>query len=117
MPVSKEFIRAWRAWLHAPFPYSNKYVQRQSVPTEKVEHDLDHMDTYLYGMGLDVIGGRVSEYAEIAARDLAELDRLGAELEGCDVAEGEKEIFRTHIKVMRTLLEEIKNLGSEKAAI
>jgi hypothetical protein len=117
MPVSKEFIQAWRAWRHAPFPYSNKYLQRQSVPTERIEHDLDHMDTYLYGMGLDVIGGRESEYAEIAVRDLAELDRIDAELKSCDVAEDEKEIFRAHMQLMRTLLEEIKNLGSGKGAI
>jgi len=117
MPVSKEFIRAWRTWRHAPSPYSNKYVLRQSVPTDKIEHDLDHMESYLYGMGLDAIGGRASEYTEIAARDLAKLDRIGAELESCDVDESGKEIFRAHMQVMRTLLEEIKKLGSGEAAI
>ena len=117
MPVSKEFIQAWRAWRHAPSPYSNKYVLRQSVATGNVEHDLDHMESYFYGIGLNVIEGRVSEYAQIAAGDLADLDRISAELEGCDVDEGEKEVFRAHIKVVRGVLEEIRKLGSGSGAI
>lgn len=117
MPLSKGFIRAWRAWQHAPPPYSNKYVLRQSVATGRVEHDLDHMESYLYGIGLDAIGGRSYEYGEIASRELADLERISSELEGCDVAESEKEIFRKHIGIVRAVWLEVQKLGSGNGAI
>ena len=117
MRVSKEFIRAWRAWQRAPSPYSNKYVLRQSVATSKVEHDLDHMESYLYAVGLDAIEGKVYEYAEIAPRELGDLDKISAELESCTVAEGEKEKFRAQIRVVRAVWEEMRKLGSGNGAI
>jgi hypothetical protein len=117
MPVSKDFIRAWRAWQHAPSPYSNKYVQRQSVTTGQVEHDLDHMESYLYGIGLDAIEGKSYEYGEIAGRELSDLERISSELESCGVAESEKEIFRKHIGLVRTVWLEVQKLGSGNGAI
>jgi hypothetical protein len=117
MSVSKEFIQAWRTWQHAPSPYSNKYVLRQSVTTGKVEHDLDHMESYLYGIGLDAIEGKTYDYAEIAGRELSDLERISSDLESCDVAEGEKEIFRRHIDIVRAMWLEIQKLGSGNGAI
>ncbi|MDQ3649273.1 MAG: hypothetical protein M3458_03125 [Acidobacteriota bacterium] len=117
MRVSKEFTRAWHAWLHAPSPYSSAYLLRKEITTGKVEHDLDHLESYLYSIGLAAIEGREYEYAEIAARDLAELSKINAELEGYDVVEGEKELFRSHIRVVRVLLEELGKLGSGNGAI
>jgi hypothetical protein len=115
--MSRDFIRAWYAWRHAPSPYSDAYLLRKEVASGRVEHDLDHMESYLYSLGLAAIEGKNYEYAEVAARDLAELDRISEELEGCDVTEGEKELFRSHIRVVRAVLEEIRKLGSGISAI
>jgi hypothetical protein len=111
MPVSKEFIRAWRVWQHTPSPHSNQYLLRKPVSTGKVEHDLSHMESYLYGVGLDVIGGKNYEYAEIAGRELADIERISSELEECDVAESEKAIFREHIGIVSAVWQAMKNLG------
>ena len=111
MPVSKEFIRAWRAWRHAPSPYSTEYVQRQSVASGIVEHDLDHMESYLYGIGLAALEGKTCDYAEIAGRELSDLERISSQLESCGVAGDEKEIFQQHISRVRAVWLEIENLG------
>ena|SRR5947209_5989537 len=117
MPVSNEFIRAWRAWQHASSPHSNQYLMRKSVATGKVEHDLDHMESYLYAMGLDAIEGKNYEYAEIASRELSDLERISLELESCDIRESDKEIFRQHIGVIRAVWLEMQRLASGDGAI
>jgi hypothetical protein len=117
MPVSKEFIRAWRAWQHAPSPHSNQYLLRKSVSTGKVEHDLDHMESYLYAMGLDAIEGKIYEYADIASRELSDLERISAELESCEIAESAKERFRQHIGIIRAVWLEMQRLGAGDGAI
>jgi hypothetical protein len=116
MKVPIEFIRAWRTWRHSSSPYSNDYLLNKDVATGKVEHDLDHMESYLYGIGLDVIEGKDYEYAEIAGRELSDLERIGSELESCDVAESEKEIFRKHIGIVRAVWLEIQKFGNEHGA-
>ena len=75
----------------------------KDVATGRVEHDLDHMESYLYGIGLDVTEGKVYEYAKIASRGLSDLERISSELERCGVAESEKEIFREHIGIVRAV--------------
>ena len=117
MPLSKEFIRAWRAWQHAPSPYPNKHALRQPVATGQVEHDLAHMESYLYGIGLDAIEGKSHGYIEIAGRELSDLERISSELESCDVAAGEKEILREHIGIVRAVWLEMQKLGSGNGAI
>ena len=104
-------------WRHSSSPYSNAYLLNKDVATGKVEHDLDHMESYLYGIGLDAIEGKVYGYAEIAGRELSDLERISSELESCDVAESEKEIFRKHIGVIHAVWLEIQKLGSDNGAI
>ena len=117
MRVSNEFIRAWRAWRHSSSPYSNAYFLNKDVATGRVEHDLDHMESYLYGIGLDAIEGKSYEYGEIVIRELSDLERISSELEDCDVAESEKEIFRKHIGIIRAVWLEVQKLGSGNGAI
>jgi hypothetical protein len=75
------------------------------------------MESYLYGIGLEAIEGKDYEYAEIAGRELSDLERIASELESCDVAEGEKEIFRKHIGIVRAVWLEIQKLGDGDDAI
>jgi hypothetical protein len=67
--ASKDFIRAWHTWRHSHSSYSNAYLVNKDVSTGKVEHALDHMESYLYSIGLGAIEGKGYEYAEIAGRD------------------------------------------------
>lgn len=112
MQVSKEFIRAWHTWRRSASPYSNDYLLNKHVPTGKVEHDLDHMESYLYGIGLGAIEGKDYEYAKIAYHELSDLERIFLELENCDATENDKEIFRKHIGIVRNVWLEVQKFSS-----
>jgi hypothetical protein len=102
MPVSKEFILAWQKWLKFRSSYSTNHSLRRSVMSEVVL-DLDHIESYLYGIGLSVIEGKNYKYAEIASRELSELQKISAGIERCDISENDKEIFRQHIDAVNAV--------------
>ena len=112
MRVSKEFIRAWYTWRHSSASYTNDYLLNKEVATYAVEHDLDHMESYLYGVGLGAIEGKNYDFADVAGRELSDLERISAELDACDAAESEKERFRNHIGIVRAVWLEIQKLCS-----
>jgi membrane carboxypeptidase/penicillin-binding protein len=90
---------------------------RKPVSTGKVEHDLSHMESHLYTIGLAAIEGKDYEYAEIANRELSDLERIGSELESCNIADSDKEIFQQHIGVIRAVWLEMQKLGSSSGTI
>ncbi len=117
MPPTQTFIRAWRAWLHSDAPSENFRLRRANAPTYGVELDLDHLHSRLYSLGSAVIEGKSWDYAKFAAEELADLDRIVLELEGCDVPEGEKESFKSYVSIAWSLLREIKNPFSSNGAV
>ena len=117
MSPTQEFIRAWHAWRHSNAPSENFRVRRANAPTYGVELDLDHLNSRLYSLGSAVIEGKGWGYSKFADEALADLDRIGLELEGCHVPEGEKEAFRSYVSVARSLLKEMKNPFSANGAV
>ena len=117
MSPTQTFIRAWRAWSHSHLPSENSRLGRAAAPTYGVELDLDHVHSRLYSLGSAAIEGKGWDYEKLAAEGLADLGRIGVELEACSVAEGEKESFRSYISAARSLLEEMKNPFSANGAV
>jgi hypothetical protein len=111
MPLPRSFIRAWHEWRHAVCPLSNDYVQNRDSPCFSVEHDLDHMDSWLYCIGNSVIEGKVYEYNQIASEALGELNGISALLEKCDIPENEKKEFQEYILIVRKLWKEIYKIS------
>ncbi len=111
MPLPRSFIRAWYEWRHAVCPLSNDYLQNRESPCFSVEHDLDHMDDWLYSIGHSLIEGKDYEYNQIASEGLVELGEICALLEKCDISENEKEEFQKYILIVRKLWEEIYKIS------
>lgn len=112
MATSGDFVRAWREWLRVETPIENSRHRRFDAPTYEVEVALDHLDSYLYSLGLAVIDGRDLELAKLTSEELSELDRLGCELESLVLTTREKRRFVESIAADRALLLEIRKLAS-----
>jgi hypothetical protein len=110
MPVTNEFIKAWRTWQHSASPYSPQ-------STREIEHDLSHMESYLYAIGLDAIAGKSLGYSEIAHRELSELNAVSLQLEASGIAAPGKEILRDHVALIRAVWLEIQKLDNPSGAI
>jgi hypothetical protein len=117
MAMTKSFITAWHAWLHADEPITNSRQRRFNAPTYEIEVALDHVASYVYGLGLDAIEGKNLDYAKLAVEELLELDKVVAELEKCEVGEKEKEEFMRYIVLTGSLLEEIARLFVSQNAV
>jgi hypothetical protein len=109
MATSNEFIRAWYNWRRAATPRIKS--DANLLPFAKVIHDLEHMSSYVYSVGLNAISGVTSDYANIARREIADLDRIESLLGNCSITATEKKEFTEYICVVRRLLEEIGNVS------
>jgi len=107
MYPTQTFIRAWRTWLHSAVPSENFHRGRANAPTYRVELDLDHLHSRLYSLGSAVIAGKSWDYAKLVAEELADLDRIGSDLEACTVPEEEKDVFRSYVLLARSVLAEM----------
>jgi hypothetical protein len=113
MPLPKSFILTWRAWRNAPSPYSNSYKNRHPAPSYNVELVLNHIESYLYGIGDRVIAGNTSNATGIAAQELVRLDQLETELDRLDLNFAHKQQLKTKMMLVRSVWEEIRALPSE----
>jgi hypothetical protein len=110
MKLSKEFIKAWRAWNRiSEVPISGRDY-RNAPSLKSIIDELAHLDTYIYSLGSSVISGSSGQVMEIAISDISTLDRLEAELSKCDVSEETKSALETYIKTTHALLNEITKL-------
>jgi hypothetical protein len=105
--VSREFVRAWRTWQRTPPPVENFRLGADEMPTWQIEGDLDHLCTWIYGLGTALFEGRRCNFARMAAEDLGELWRIELEVERLPVSEKEKRKYRKYIALTRLLLDEI----------
>jgi hypothetical protein len=55
-------------------------------------------------LGSGVIEGKELDFAKLASDELVELDRIRVEVEGCEVAEPEREKLRNYIAATQSLL-------------
>ncbi len=113
MSLSKSFILAWRAWLHAPAPYSNAYRNGRQGPCYDVELALDHMESQLYMVGQNIIAGQRIDLTNIEDHELAEVTRLGEALDRCAIPDIRQQALQAHIALVRTLWEKIQRLPSD----
>ena len=113
--LTKEFIRSWYEWQHAPVPVSNFRLRRTSAPTYDIECALDHLASSVYSLGSGVIGRARWDPAELASRLILELDGIDSELESCTISEASKHTFREYMSITRTLLQELVTSSSERA--
>ena len=109
MGMTKSFITAWRAWHLADEPIANSRQRRFNAPTYEIEVALDHVASYVYGLGLYAIEGKNLDYGKLALEELLELDKVVVELERCEAADREKEELMQYI-VLTGLIYEHGNL-------
>lgn len=105
--VSREFVRAWRIWQHTPPPVDNFRRGYDETATWHIECDLDHLCTWIFGLGTALLENRKCSFGQMAKEDLGELWRIELELERLPVPEKEKRKFRKYIGLTRLLLDEI----------
>ena len=117
MSPTQTFIRAWRTWLHSEVPSENFHRGRANTPTYNFGLELDHLHSRLHSLGSAFIEGKSWDYAKLATDELADLDRIGLDLEGCPVPEGEKDFFRNYISLARSLLTEMTTAFSVNGAV
>jgi hypothetical protein len=108
--LSKALVRAWYVWQHSPEPVSSFRHRRIDAPTYGIEHDLDHLASNVYSLGSAAIGRETCDYHQRASEELAEIDRISAELDSCAIPETEKSKLAEYISVTRSLLQELKRL-------
>lgn len=113
MKVSKEFIKAWRAWNRITEVPVRKSDYRTDSSLREILVEFDHLDSYTYSLGLGVISGSIIGTAKIAADDIITIDRLAAEIQKCNISEATRTYLETYIKATRILLEEVTRLPQE----
>jgi hypothetical protein len=113
MKISKEFIKAWRAWNRITEVPVRKSDYRNAPLLKGIIDELDHLNSYTYSLGLGVISGNTTGKAKIAADDIATIDRLAAEIEECNISEETRAYLEMHVKTTRALLEEMTKLPQE----
>jgi hypothetical protein len=113
MKISKEFIKAWRAWNHITKVPIRKSDYRNAPSLRGIIDELDHLNSYIYSLGLGVISGNTIGKAKIATDDIVTIDRLAAEIEKCNISEEARSDLEIYIKATRALLEEISQLSQE----
>ena len=109
--LPRDFIRAWQAWVYDEGLFDNFRLRRTHAPTYMIEHDLDHMASHLYAVGLNVIAHDLRSAPEYAVEELGALAAIETELNACPVAEAEKVGLRNFISATRSLLQEIAKLS------
>lgn len=103
MAVTGEFVTAWRNWQQSIAPYAQD-------SSREIEYELSHMDSNLYGMGVDAIAGKRLPFGEIARRELSDLDALIVRLDNLERSDNDKEALRKHMRVIRSVWSAIENL-------
>ena len=111
MTVSKKFIRTWHTWQHIPEIKVNLRRYPRDARIRGIIDELDHLHSYVYGLGLDVIAGNIEGKAQYAAEELASLRRLSSELNTCDLLESERQELKSYIEMTRSLLNEMTKLS------
>lgn len=106
-PISREFLRAWQVWQNTPPPTKNFRMGADEAPTWQIECDLDHLSTWIFGLGTALLEGRKCNLARMATEDRAELWRIELELERVSIPEKYKRGYRKYIALTRWLLEEV----------
>lgn len=112
MPLPKTFIHAWYIWIHTCAPYENARLKRHQVPTYEIEIELDHLDSFLYRIGQDIINRKDIDFSQAAQAELVRLRSYQAAIEKCEMNEKRQEIFRKYFDDTKNLLEEVIKLGS-----
>ena len=113
MKISKEFIKAWRAWIDITEVPISKSDYRNEASLNRIIDELEHLDTYTYTLGSGIISGNSSGAAEVARGDIMTIDRLAAEIETCNISEHARARLEIYIKATRALLDEITRLPQE----
>ncbi len=109
MPLPKSLIQAWAAWQQADAPIANSRLRRHMATTYEIEVQLDHLNSYLYTMGLNIIGGNSSlNYAKQIDQELVELNAIKMAIEKCEIPVNEKLAFTDYVAVTEKLYQEIK---------
>ena len=109
--LSSDFIKAWRAWLRRPAPTTNFSNGRTDSPAYGIELQLDHSVSYVHGLVTNFIGGKEFDYRNLAAKELAELEELRAEVNRSELDDEEKEKYFSHLAEMTLILEEVERTG------
>jgi CO dehydrogenase/acetyl-CoA synthase beta subunit len=107
MATSKSFTQAWFEWQRSAAPIANFRLERTNAPTYRIEHDLDHLTSYVHALGLKALGNETVDFANLASQEFAELERISGELDRCSISEGEKKPFAAYISATRRVLEEL----------
>ena len=110
MPLPQEFVQAWYSWRHASTP-SISDKEKGNPIIGRIVYDLEHMASYLYSFGTQVIAQQNVDYTQLAP-ELSDLESIGSKVEDCQMLEEKKEEFRHYIKVLRHLLEEMAKLDA-----
>jgi hypothetical protein len=112
MTKHKGLARAWYNWQHTALPVSNFRQGRVNAPTYKIEHDLDHLNSYLYGLGIEAISGKEIDYSKLVTQEITLLENIGKELEECEISASEKTIYSSYIAVTYALLQVMSKIPS-----
>ena len=111
MENNKRFIKAWYKWQRVDLPVSNFRQKRVKSLTYKIEHDLDHLASYLYTLGESVLSGSKIEIKDIVKGELDELEGINKELDICAIPSNEKIPYVNFINATRDMIEAILNHG------
>ena len=117
MALPRSYTRAWYAWRHTDLPRAALRDGRGRSAVYGVVLDLDHMQSYIYGLGLGVESGRPVDFKARAADTLAELQAIEATLDGLDLGTAERAPLDRFIAATRTVLRELARLSSTPPAV
>lgn len=112
----REFIRAWYAWQRVALPVESFRQNRIRSPTLQLEHDLDHLRTYVQTTGGRFLSGTRWDWPLIVQRHLDELRNAGVELERLALDDAEKRPYREFVAATRRLLTALATAAEPSAA-
>jgi hypothetical protein len=101
---TREFVRAWYEWQRVALPVDSFRQGRTSSPTMDLEHDLDHMRSYVHDMGSAFLNeGRVTR-PERVDRHLEALLAAEEQLTRLELPGEVSEPYSKFIRATRSLL-------------
>lgn len=109
--LSSDLIKAWREWLRRPIPNTNFSNGRTDSPAYRIELQFAHSVSYVHGLVANFIDGKEFDYKNLAAKELAELEELKAEVHSSELIDEEKEKYLSHLTDMTLILEQVKLTG------
>ncbi len=112
MRLSRDFIRAWYAWLRTPLPTSNFRLGKSEAPSYGIELQLAHLQSDVYSLGESAIAGRDHNYASLCAEYLSEIEAIRLELRDCELPDGRKEELAGFAHATHELLAHLSKVKS-----